>query len=184
MSKVKITEIKKVLKGKQKFEDLTIEVKKFIPFEIKDNVVNVVLSGCKIERDGILTIDYLAKQMYTEMALTKRYTNIDFSTVDKVEDVGEWIEKYFNYYDILSETGIIDYVIDNIPQRELDRVLSVIDKEVEQLQQVSTSVYMAIDNGVSKIKEELGKITESMPKNAEDLQKMLGTLKGFGLGDE
>lgn len=202
MSKVKITDIKKVLKGKIGVTDLGIEVKNYISLAEKNAIVNIVKDAAIQEYDLTTSINYISKKLFTEISIIKKYTNIDFSTVDKIEDLEDWNNKIIEYFDLLKETGVVKYVIDQIPKDEYYELLNFINSELNQEVKISDSIATAkiatasteatidlgvekINDGLVKIGEEVEKLIASMPKNPKELGKMIDIFKnGFIKKDE
>ena len=175
---VKITEVKKVLKGDLTIESIGLEVKPFVSINTKSQVIDVIFNACRtVDENNIDIIDYTSKRISEEMVLIRRYTNIDFSTVDKIDDIDLWNEKYIEFYDILTETGIIDYVLDNIPMVELERVYSLIELEVEQLERVNLSTSLAINRVVDKVLGEVTKFMSVMPSDAKEISPLIEAVK-------
>lgn len=178
MSKVTITDIRKVSKGEMDISDLNLKVKKYITMGNKSDVMQKVLSVCLDEVEGMTSVNYILKTLMTDIGILRKYTNIDFSTVDKIEEFDKWNDKLIELYDILKETGIVEFVYSNIPMHEKYELLDLIDNEVEQEVRIQSSTTLAINKGVGKIASEVGKLIDSMPKDKKELAKMIEILKG------
>lgn len=128
--KVTITAIKKAMKEmgkpkKQKIEGLNIQIKQYNGIKIKEAIVRLIIQNCII--DG--KINHCIKDMAYEMSVLRYYTNIDFSTVDSSDDM---IEKLIEFYDLLKENRIIDYVISNINKDEIDFLENNLHKQLQE----------------------------------------------------
>lgn len=159
MKKVKMSEIKKHAKGELSIENLGIEINKYLPILTKQALVNLVIENSTIEENGINKINHAIKQMTYELLLVRYYSNIDFSIIDKAEDS---TQKLIEFYDLLKESGVIDYIISNIPKSEINFLNGCLRKQVKQEENMNSSFVVVIgqflNNLLDKIPDEKGMI--------------------------
>ena len=75
--------------------------------------------------------------IYTELEIVFAYTNISFTDKQK-EDLPK-------LYDILKSSGLIDSVLDNIPEKEINMIFSGVWRSTESVYQYQNSVLGILD---------------------------------------
>jgi len=130
---IKISEIK---------EDYSnIIVKKYIPFLIKQNIIDNVLSACtSLEDDGFIRVNYAMKRMAIEFSICNQVTNIDMSNEDNLE-----------LYDSLKELGVITYILNNINSNEVVFINDCINEKIEEIYKVDNSLQYVVAKELNKL---------------------------------
>lgn len=151
---IKISEIK---------EDFSnIIVNKYIPFLIKQNIIDNVLSVCtSLDEDGFIRVNYAIKRMAIEFSICNQVSNIDMSDEDNLE-----------LYDSLKELGVVTYILEKINSNEIVFITDCIDKKIEEIYKVDNSLQYVVAQGLNKL---LDKIPDKkgMTKFIKDLGKQL-----------
>jgi hypothetical protein len=151
---IKISDIK---------EDFSnISIKKYIPFLIKQNIIDNVLSVCtSLEEDGFIRVNYAIKRMAIEFSICNQVSNIDMSDEDNLE-----------LYDSLKELGVITYILNNINSNEITFIVDCINEKIEEIYKVDNSLQYVVAQELNKL---LLKIPDKkgMTKFIKDIGKQL-----------
>ncbi len=134
---IKISEIK---------EDYSnIIVKKYIPFLIKQNIIDNVLSVCtSLEEDGFIRVNYAIKRMAIEFSICNQVSNIDMSDEDNLE-----------LYDSLKELGVVSYILEKIDSNEITFIIDCINEKIEEIYKVDNSIQSIISQGLNKLLDKI-----------------------------
>lgn len=137
-----------------KFNDNTIEIKKYIPIEDEINLIETVLN------ESMTTQHYynpLTLKMLFSLHILYNFTNIEFSEEDKANPT--------KLYDEVRATGLLQAV--------LNEILEEVDILYEDLMETVDSVYSYLNSVYGTI--------ENMQNNVDDLgfdiQKMINDVK-------
>jgi len=141
----------------------TIKIKSYFPFGFKRQMISNIIN--------------ISTMVPTESEATNDLIKIDFSLLKIARDYNIFINysnldengmNMYEIYDIISEKGILKYVLNNIPSDELDFIDEIIEKEINQIQ--------IVDNGISTIlSKNLSKVIDKLPNNKE-LTKLIKEL--------
>lgn len=160
MAKVSYTNLK--LKVNQNIETFdfngqTIEVKQYLPIEDKYDLIMVALQ--KSEEDGIY--NPVKIQLYFELYIVYMYSNISFTDKQK--------ENENKLYDALSSNGIIDSILELIPDEEYNELMTY----MKELIQVKT----AFNNSAAGLANQF---LVKMPQYAEQMSEIMSS---FNIND-
>lgn len=142
-----------------------VTVKKYIPFIIKQNIINNVILTCiTTEEDGFKHIDSAMKRMAIEFSICNQVSNIDMFSEDDLE-----------LYDSLKESGVVSYILSNINQDDLKFITECIDEQIEEIYKVDNSLQFVVSQGLNKL---LTKIPDNkgLTKFIKDLTKQFDKL--------
>jgi len=177
--KITISKVKEFAKSKDnKIEELGIEIIPYIGFQQKKSIINLIANNSISILDDtkkIKKIDYATKIMSFELILTKYYSNVDFNTIDSIEEPEKRSQKLIEYYDILKSCGIIDHVLDNVPDFEIEFFTECIDKQIIEEIKTHGSLEDIVDDFLNKIvnkipdKEGILKIINDIGGQMKDL---------------
>jgi hypothetical protein len=152
-------------------KDVDLEIKSYLSLPLKQLIIKNILSICTIEDEntGIKKIDFSLKQFAYEITLVGQYSNLDVNTKNIVK-----------LYDELKEHGIVDTILDKIPESEKEFIANVLDKEIEQKIKLDNSLEVIVANALTKIIDHLPdqkgmeKLIKLLPKqiNKIDPEKM------------
>jgi len=158
-------------------EGADFDIKKYLSLSFKKALITNILNMCVIEED-IKRIDFSLKEFSYEYMLVDEYTNIDFEIDELVE-----------LYDELKEHGIIDQILNLIPESEIKFIDCVLQKEIEQIQLVENSMVSIVNQALNKLVEKipdqkgLVKLIKELPKQfnkiSPDSLKNLGKAMGI-----
>ena len=126
--KVTISKIKEFAKDGGNIKDLGIEVLKYNQFRLKDAMVKCIVKNSFDVNDNL---DYAFNLYSRDMIIVRHYSNIDFNTIDSIEDETKQTQKAIEFYDMLKESGIINYVLSAMPDEEKAFIDTCVDKEIE-----------------------------------------------------
>ena len=155
MAKVSYTNLK--LKVDQRVESFefngqNIEVKQYLPIEDKYDLIMVALQ--RAEEDGVY--NPVKIQLYFELYVVYMYSNISFTDKQK--------ENEPKLYDTLSSNGIIDSILELIPNEEYNELMSYMEDLIE--------AKTAFNNSAAGLVDQL---LVTMPKNAEKAAEVLNS---------
>ena len=113
----------------------TIAVKQYLPVQEKLELIgNVIMAAHEQDQNYSNPVKC---DIYTELEIVFAYTNISFTDKQK-EDLPK-------LYDILKSSGLIDNVLDNIPEKEINMIFSGVWRSIESVYQYQNSVLGVLD---------------------------------------
>ena len=136
------------------FNEQTIEVKQYLPVEEKLELITKVL---ELSHDSNNFSNPIKVQVYTALEMIDRYTNISFTEKQK--------ENPTKLYDLLSGNGLLEKIIDAIPQIEYDELTHGIYDTID-------AVY-SYQNSVLGILETVSQDYSNLNLDATEIQKKL-----------
>ena len=136
------------------FNEQTIEVKQYLPVEEKLDLITNVL---ELSHDQNNFSNPVKVQVYTTLEMIEKYTNINFTEKQK--------ENPTKLYDLLSGNGLVEKIIEAIPQVEYDTVIKGIYDTID-------SVY-AYQNSILGILESITTDYSNLNLDASEIQKKL-----------
>lgn len=134
------------------FNDSKIEVLQYLPIADKYDLVSIVLQESK--EDALYSPVRI--DMLFHLFLVFSYTNITFTEKQK-EDLPK-------LYDTLLSCGLLDKIIEVIPQEEYDMLMDYIDEYINQDMNYNTTAAAMVQNLLAAIPENMDKITNVMNK--------------------
>ena len=150
----------------------TVAVKQYLPIQEKLGLIGRVVEQAH-EQDANYS-NPVKCEVFTELEIIFTYTNISFTDKQK-EDLPK-------LYDMLKSSGIIETIIQSIPTKELDILLSGIWRSVESIYTYQNSAlgildgiknnYNAADFDVEKLQEALKDISNS--SLVQDIVPLIG----------
>jgi len=146
-------------------DNSNIIINKYIPFLVKQNIINNVLLTCiSIEEDGFKRVDSAMKRMAIEFSICNQISNIDMSDEDSLAT-----------YDSLKESGIITYVLNNAVPGEIAFIVDCVNEEIEEMYKVDNSIQGVVSQGLNKL---LAKIPDNkgMTKFINNISKQFDKL--------
>ena len=132
MSKIKVGELKELnkqvvdIKEVRIFNnpDSVIEVKQYIPILDKIGFTSGIAKGCINREDGLFIVNNSSKKIAFSNAIIENYTNL---TLPKVEG-----ESGIEAFDLISRSGILDVVLENIPEKELSTLHELLENKITE----------------------------------------------------
>lgn len=123
MAKIAFSKLKLVKKDDVKtitINDIEIEVKQYLPVSEKINIVTNVLNNSQSENNFANPIHV---EVYSNLEIIYAYTNLNFT--DKQKETPDKL------YDLLEQNGVINAVIEAIPQLEYELLIDWIKETIE-----------------------------------------------------
>lgn len=145
-----------------------VEVLQYLPFTEKRDLIDIVLQ--KNDENGQYNPLYV--DMYFHLFLVYAYTNIAFTDKQK--------EKEEELYDILYSSGILNTILENIPQEEYNYLLSYLEESLEKKEYYATSFIgglLKFINDLPKKTTEAGEIVQGF--NPEDFKEVFNFVKAI-----
>ena len=156
----------------------TLEIKKYIPFVLKDALASTIANATcfeKIEKkdlDGNVTfentgrikLNSVARRLLFYRCVIEQYTNL------KVETEG-----FHEEYDLLNSLGILDKIVRMIPEHELGEFAQIVDMKIsdtvsyynstqkfvsDQVERFGTLIGATLNPFLEKLAEQLGELDE------------------------
>ena len=116
------------------FNEQTIEVKQYLPVQDKLELIGRVL---ELSHDSNNFSNPVKIQVYTALEIIEKYTNISFTEKQK--------ENPPKLYDTLSGNGLIEKIVDVIPQEEYDVLIQGVYDTIESVYKYQNSVLGILD---------------------------------------
>ena len=123
MAKIAFSKLKLVKKDEIKtitINDIEIEVKQYLPVSEKIDIVTNVLNNSQSENNFANPIHV---EVYSNLEIIYAYTNLNFT--DKQKETPDKL------YDLLEQNGVINAVIEAIPQLEYELLIDWIKETIE-----------------------------------------------------
>ena len=134
------------------FKDVKFNVLKYLPHDKKYDMVMVALQNSE-ENDSYNPIKL---DMFFNLYLVYLYTDIDFTSEEK--------ESPDIIYDCIKSSGLLDVVIDNIPEEEYNELFSYLTTMVEEKKELSKTLSGAIS-----------KLINELPEKAQEAKNIIDT---------
>lgn len=147
------------------FKDKEIKVLKYLPSVEKYNLLNTTLLQ---SIDDTIIINEYKLDMFFNINLAIAYTNIVFSKEEQDMELSD-------LYDKFKTSGLLDMIIDAIPDDEYATLYSSLVYNKEEYVSERKSVSYGIANAIEQI-------SKNLPKQ-EEMQNLLQSLKDFNPED-
>lgn len=108
-------------------DNKTINVKQYASCFEKLLIVDMVCETKSMDENGNISYNHMLKEILTEYMIVRAYTD-GIIDIDEIDDLS--FESVFETYDTLSNQGIIQKVMSNIPARELEMIKHSIEKQI------------------------------------------------------
>ena len=151
------------------FNGETIEVYQYLPFNDKYDLVEITLEN-SLENHGY---NELALDMNFHLNLILMYTNLTFEK--------EELDDPIMLYNQFMESGLLDYVMDNMNKNEYEYLLNMIEAEKNKREQYAHS-FVGIFNEITKNLPEISKETAELINNFDEnkYQEVMNFAKTVG----
>lgn len=144
------------------FNNVQVEVKQYLPIQEKIELIEYVLNNMDTEGTGYKFVNYIQQHILTVIAFVKYYTNLTF-TEKQTEDI-------YRFYDSIYGSELFEDVIETIPKKEADLIISMIDNIVNSTYDYQTSAL--------GIMEAISKDYKNVEFDAEKIRQDLSDKKG------
>ena len=144
------------------FNEQTIEVKQYLPVEEKLELITNVL---ELSHDSNNFSNPVKVQVYTALEMIDKYTNISFTEKQK--------ENPTKLYDLLNGNGLLEKIINTIPQTEYDELIHGIWDTIE--------AFYKYQNSILGILDIIAKDYSSLKLDAESIQRAIGEPENLSL---
>ena len=132
------------------FNGSKIEVLQYLPIDDKYSLVNITLQKSK---DGSI-YHPLKKDMYFHLNLVYLYTNLSFTDKQREDES--------KLYDTLQSSGLLNLILENIPEEEYEILYSFIEEYERDILNYQNTIAGIVAN-----------LIESLPARAEEMQKIV-----------
>lgn len=132
------------------FNGNKIEILQYLPVDDKYSLVNITLQKSK---DGSI-YHPLKKDMYFHLNLVYLYTNLSFTDKQREDES--------KLYDALQSSGLLNLILENIPEEEYETLYSFIEEYERDILHYQNTVAGIVTS-----------IIENLPVKAEEMQKIV-----------
>lgn len=155
-----------------KINDLDIEVKQYLPINDKVDLITRVVQSS--HNPDVNYYNPILLEVISSLEIIMAYSNISFTEKQK-EDVSK-------LFDLLDSNGIINQIIEAIPEEEYNFILDSIDETIDSVytyQQSALGIMNAISKDYSNLDLDASKIQEKL-NNPEELATLKEVLTKLG----
>lgn len=145
-------------------DDITLNVKQFLPTEDKVKFIEFVVNGALDEETGCFSP--IRTEVYYEIALCRFYAGIEFSEED--------LEHITTVCDILETNHVIDSIERCIYLDEINYMRDLVDKTVEDIARYNSSaagIIRSMSTDASGLGDQITEILGQI-KNAEGIEQL------------
>ena len=128
----------------------SVEVLQYLPVDDKYSLINITLQKAK---EGAI-YNPLKKDMFFHLHLIYMYTNISFTDKQREDES--------KLYDTLVSNGVLDKIIEAIPENEFNLLYSYLNDQEQEILKFRNTVGGAI-----------AEIIQNLPIQAEEMQKIV-----------
>ena len=136
--------------------DHKIVVQNYVPFMVKRAYARQLMEASHFTKDGGAKLDLTKQYLLETMALLDMYTNLE---VMECEEKPDWI------YDELNRRGLIDGILEKIPQTELKEWKRVLDFVYTGFYDEYFSMKKYLDDRIENLADGLVKVMDIIEKN-------------------
>lgn len=164
MSKVSLTQLRNLAKGKIMPVELGLEFKQYLPMLNKRVIAEDVELYTVEENNSVHYLDLFWFDLSLGLQIVKNYTNVDFSYLEKA-DREVLSDKTMEFYDLLEQTGVIDMVYEEVADARRLRVY--VEHHIQNVLKEKNSLTSSV-----------ARFLENMPDMAEmeKIMKQVGSM--------
>lgn len=155
--------------------DQTIEVKQYLPSNDKLGLISNVINMAANVQEGMNFANPVLIEICGTLEIIYAYTNISFTEKQKEDPT--------KLYDLLDNSGIIDAVMNLIPEAEYNFIIDGIDQSVESIYQYHNSflgILETLKTDYSNLDLDAQKIQKMLNSNPEELGFLKEVLTKLG----
>ena len=142
------------------FNEQMIEVKQYLPVEEKLELITNVL---ELSHDQNNFSNPIKVQVYIALEMIDRYTNISFTEKQR--------ENPTKLYDLLSGNGLLEKIVDAIPQIEYDEMITGVYNTIDAVYKYRNSILGILEN----VSQDYGNLN----LEASQIQELLNNPEGL-----
>lgn len=168
LSKLKLNKETEVIKVP--FGEVEIEVKQYLPIEEKISIINIILQDCVEE----VTINRAKADALLHIYMVMSYTNLSFTKKER--------DNLFETYDLLEKNGVIDAIINALPEVEYNAFVEYVEKAMNDYDKYKTSLLGVAEQVLAQLPDVLGEINNIMkgfdPGKLQVLSQLVNSFGG------
>lgn len=151
-------------------EENSIEVLKYLPLREKVDLVNISIQESLIEPGVVSRLKFDA---LLHLYMVFSYTNISFTKKQKDEP--------FETYDLLEKNGLIDKIVELIPEQEYEDLIEKAYSEMENYENQSNSVVGVVKNFIASLPDTISLMNSALGDvDEEKITSLLSLTKQHG----
>ena len=126
-----------------------VKIKQYLPVSDKIDLIDIALQESRTSNDSFNEVKL---NMYFELFLVYFYSDIQFTDAEKADPCGT--------YDKLSQSGIIDKVIDAIPNEEYETIYSYMVTQVAREEKLNGTMVQAVKDFMDRLPAQMEQVAE------------------------
>lgn len=139
-----------------------IKVLQYLPIEDKNSIIQMALQNSE---ENTIYNEYKL-QMYFELYITYMYSDIEFTEEEKEDEV--------HLYDVLKSNGIIEKIIEAIPQVEYIDLCNKLSVTKENKMKYRNSIASVVNNFINELPTNANTAKDIIEKfNPEDFMQVI-----------
>jgi hypothetical protein len=175
---VSITTIKGFTKDVEKvkiitFKEIDIEVKQYLPIDAKIDLIDRIIAGSYEEIEEAKIFNSVQYDILFTYLIAKYYTNLNLSD-----------DKVFEMYDVLKSTGLIDDILEAIPDDEFNYIKEHLESRINEVEkgiERRTNIGYALDKFLTNFNGDLTNavsvVEKFNPEEVDQVKKMIEIAK-------
>lgn len=174
MGKISYTNLKLKINNDVKIVDYNgnqIEVLQYLPIDEKYSLVNITLQKAKED----IIYNPIKKDIFFHLNLIYSYTNINFTDKQREDE--------FKLYDTLVSNGLLEKIIENIPENEYNLLYSYIEELEDEVVNYEYSAIGGIKNIIANLSNQMENMQDIVNNfNPEKFQNVVDFAKSVNNG--
>ncbi len=155
------------------FKEIDIEVKQYLPIDSKIDLIDRIVAGSYEEIEEAKIFNSVQYDILFTYLIAKYYTNLNLSD-----------DKVLEMYDILKSTGLIDEILEAIPEDDFDYIkghlesrISEVEKGIERRTNIGYALDKFLTNFNGDLTNAISVVEKFNPEDVEQVKKMIEVAK-------
>jgi len=167
MVKIKVGELKAIKKGMKdieicKFnEEMEVEIKQYLTILDKVRLVSSIYASAIDDEDELQVLDYTSLDIAFKVLVVEEYSNFTLPQIKG--DDGKMVTDMVESYDLIVETGVYDFVANNVGYDEIGKLNGVLENYITE----KNDTYERENSIQNVVKNMLGGLLEKLPSKDE-----------------
>lgn len=155
------------------FKEINIEVKQYLSIDSKIDLIDRIVAGSYEEIEESKIFNSVQYDILFTYLIAKYYTNLNLSD-----------DKVFEMYDILKSTGLINSILDVIPEEDFNYIKEHLESRINEVEkgiERRTNIGYALDKFLTNFNGDLSNainvVEKFNPEDIEQVKKMIEIAK-------
>lgn len=152
----------------------SVIIRPYVPVLQKREIIETLFNSCLVDDNGNYYVDSFLYEFNLRMVPVVAYTSLEVVRDDEEDE-----SRVFEVYDMLNSRGVIDALIDLIPEAEIAEISRIADSMTKSFENQHKTVEAVVFRTMSKIGEGLSDAAEilvdyisSQPEMKDSLSKL------------